>query len=74
MVLAGRERRSKLNLSDPVLPTWGKVIQESLAQGALNGSYYWVLEPVGLLMLLGLAFAMLGFAFDRILNPRLRKM
>jgi peptide/nickel transport system permease protein len=62
-----------LGLGDPVLPTWGKVIDDARANGALfQGQYYWVLEPSFLLMLTGLAFAMLGYSLDRIFNPRLR--
>ncbi|MBK8618630.1 MAG: ABC transporter permease [Anaerolineales bacterium] len=62
-----------LGLGDPVLPTWGKVIDDARANGALfQGQYYWVLEPSVLLMLTGLAFAMLGYSLDRIFNPRLR--
>ncbi len=61
-----------LNMSDPVLPTWGKVIKDALSFGALNGAYHWLLEPVGLLILTGFGFLMLGFALERILNPRLR--
>jgi len=62
-----------LGLGDPVLPTWGKIIDDAYQNGALfRGQYYWVLEPSVLLMLTGLAFAMVGFALDRIFNPRLR--
>jgi peptide/nickel transport system permease protein len=62
-----------LGLGDPVLPTWGKIIQDANANGALyRGYYYWVLEPATLLMITGLGFAMLGFALDRIFNPKLR--
>jgi len=62
-----------LGLGDPVLPTWGKVINDAFTDGALyQGRYYWVLEPAVLLMFTGLGFAMLGFALDRIFNPRLR--
>jgi peptide/nickel transport system permease protein len=62
-----------LGLGDPVLPTWGKVINDAFEDGALyQGRYYWVLEPAILLMITGLGFAMLGFALDRIFNPRLR--
>jgi peptide/nickel transport system permease protein len=62
-----------LGLGDPTLPTWGKIIDDSRANGALfQGFYYWVLEPSVLLMFTGLAFSMLGFALDRIFNPRLR--
>lgn len=62
-----------LGLGDPILPTWGKVINDAQANGALyKGLYYWVLEPAALLMVAGLAFAFLGFSLDRIFNPRLR--
>ncbi|NMC14956.1 MAG: ABC transporter permease [Chloroflexi bacterium] len=64
-----------LGLGDPTLPTWGKIIDDARANGALfQGWYYWVLEPSALLMITGLAFAMLGFSLDRIFNPRLRGM
>lgn len=52
-------------------PSWGRIIYEGLARGALYGSPFWVLEPMFLLLLTGLAFAMLGSALERILNPRI---
>lgn len=62
-----------LGLGDPVLPTWGKVLNDAFQNGALyKGYYYWVLQPSVLLMLTGLSFAMVGFALDQIFNPRLR--
>jgi peptide/nickel transport system permease protein len=62
------------NIYDPRYPTWGRVISEALTQGAMwGGSQYWVLEPISLLLLIGLAFALLGFALERILNPRLQE-
>jgi peptide/nickel transport system permease protein len=42
-----------------LLPVWG-------------GSLHWVPEPLGSLLMTGLAFALLGFALERILNPRLQ--
>jgi peptide/nickel transport system permease protein len=59
-------------VSTPYAPTWGRIIFDALGQGALHGYYFWVLEPVGLLLITSLAFAMLGYTLDRILNPRLR--
>jgi len=62
-----------LGLGDPVLPTWGKIINEARSNGALyQGLYYWVLEPSVLLIVTGLSFSLLGFSLDRIFNPRLR--
>lgn len=63
-----------LGLGDPTLPTWGKLINDAFVNSALyKGQYYWILEPAVLLMFTGLAFALLGFALDRIFNPRLRE-
>ncbi|MEM2245306.1 MAG: ABC transporter permease, partial [Thermofilum sp.] len=64
-----------LGLGDPLLPTWGKVINDAFENGAVyKGYYYWVLEPSALLILTGIAFALFGFALDRIVNPRLREL
>jgi peptide/nickel transport system permease protein len=64
-----------LGLGDPILPTWGKVINEARTNGALyQGLYYWMLEPAILLMLTGLAFSLLGYSLDRIFNPKLREL
>ncbi|MCJ7576541.1 MAG: ABC transporter permease [Dehalococcoidia bacterium] len=62
-----------LGLGDPLLPTWGKVLDGAVADGALlKGYYYWFLEPALLLMLLGIGFSLIGYSLDRIFNPRLR--
>jgi peptide/nickel transport system permease protein len=53
------------------LPTWGTVIYQAMTNGALYGSKYWVLEPLSLLLLTGVAFALFGSALERLLNPRL---
>lgn len=64
-----------LGLGDPILPTWGKLINDAQNnQATYTGLYYWILEPSFLLMITGLAFALLGFALDRIFNPRLREI
>ncbi|MCW4020697.1 MAG: ABC transporter permease [Candidatus Bathyarchaeota archaeon] len=66
---------SLLGLGDPYLPSWGKVIQDSYAGGALyKGYYYWVLEPAFMLILTAFAFSFLGFALDKIVNPKLREV
>jgi peptide/nickel transport system permease protein len=64
-----------LGLGDPILPTWGKVLYDAFQNGALyKGYYYWVLEPAAFLFLTGLGFAMVGFALDRVFNPKLRQI
>ncbi len=62
-----------LGLGDPVLPTWGKVLNDAFQSGALyKGYYHWVVMPSIFLIVTGLGFAMLGYTLDRIFNPRLR--
>ncbi len=62
-----------LGLGDPILPTWGKVLNDAFQSGALYKGYYnTVVLPSALLVLTGLGFAMLGYGLDRIFNPRLR--
>ncbi len=61
-----------LGVSDPYLPTWGKVIAEALNGQALQNAPHWILEPIALLVITSMAFALFGFALDRILNPTLR--
>jgi len=64
-----------LGLGDPVVPTWGKIINDAYTKGALHqGYYYWVLEPSFLLVLTSLGFALVGFALDKIFNPKLSEM
>ncbi len=64
-----------LGLADPRLPTWGKILYDAQHNGALYmGHYYWVIMPSLFLIITGLGFSMLGFALDRIFNPRLRRL
>ncbi len=60
-------------LSDPLLVSWGKILNEAFSAGATGqGKWGYVLAPGLCVMLLVLAFTFVGLAFDEILNPRLR--
>jgi peptide/nickel transport system permease protein len=61
-----------IGISDPTLPTWGRMIYEALENQAFQMHPHRILIPVALLVVTGLGFALLGLALDRILNPRLR--
>ena len=64
-----------LGLGDPILPTWGKVIYDARVNDALlMRDFHWIVQPSALLMLIGLGFALVGFALDRVFNPRLRTL
>lgn len=64
---------SYLGVSDPLLPTWGKLIASTLSLGVLTSSPHLVVAPFAMLFLTGFAFAMVGIALERILDPRLRE-
>jgi len=66
---------SLLGIGDPLIPTWGKIIEDAFRYGALyKGLYYWVLEPSFMLAITSIGFALLGFTLDKIFNPRLKEM
>ncbi len=62
-----------LEVSDPTLPTWGKLIVDALQYGTHSGDIHMLLIPAGLLMTMGVAFAMVGLSLERVLDPRLRE-
>jgi len=62
-----------LGMSDPVLPTWGKVIVEGFSHGIHAGHYHVFLEPLAFLFIVAFAFVLLGAALERIFQPRLRE-
>jgi len=65
---------SFLGLGDPVLPTWGAIIGEAYTQGALfYGWWWWIVFPSAGIIYTTIGFALLGYAFDKVLNPRLRE-
>ena len=62
-----------LGVSDPRLPTWGKLVVDALSSGVYREAYHLVLAPFLLLFLVGFAFALVGLALERIFDPRLRE-
>jgi peptide/nickel transport system permease protein len=62
-----------LEISDPTLPTWGKLIVDALEYGTHTGDIHMLLIPAAMLMMTGVAFAMVGLSLERVLDPRLRE-
>jgi peptide/nickel transport system permease protein len=62
-----------LGISDPRLPTWGRIIFDALKNQTFQYYPHRILIPVVLLLVTGLGFALLGMSLDRILNPHLRE-
>ncbi|MCS7363978.1 MAG: ABC transporter permease [archaeon GB-1867-035] len=64
---------SFLNLGDPSVPSWGRMLYSARYAGAFFRFMWWWIIPPGLaITFLALAFVLLGHALDEILNPRLR--
>lgn len=65
---------SFLGLGDPILPTWGNLMGAAYRANAIfNGYWWWIALPAAAIIFTTVAFALLGYSFDRVLNPRLRK-
>jgi peptide/nickel transport system permease protein len=53
--------------------SWGRILEESFAAGALTlGMWAWFVPPGLSVVLVVLAFTLMGAAFDEVLDPRLR--
>lgn len=62
-----------LGLGDPKVPSWGRTLGEAWNGGAILANAWWWLTPplIGVFMT-ALAFILIGYALDEIVNPRLR--
>ncbi|MFI9379663.1 ABC transporter permease [Kutzneria sp. NPDC052558] len=65
---------SFLGLGDPNSPSWGSMLHNALATGAVTARAWWYLLPPGVaIAVVVLAFMMCGRALEAVLNPRLRE-
>lgn len=63
---------SFLGFSDPNRMSWGRILQSATRIGGGMLNWWWVVFPGLCIGLLAMAFILLGFALDDILNPKLR--
>jgi peptide/nickel transport system permease protein len=62
---------SFLGLGDPTAVSWGTVLDEAFAGGAISAGAWWYLGPPGIcVVLVVLAFNLIGRALEDILDPR----
>jgi peptide/nickel transport system permease protein len=63
-----------LGLGDPTRASWGKTLQEAYDAGAITRNAWWYYLPAGIgIVVVVLAFTMVGRALEEILDPRLRE-
>jgi peptide/nickel transport system permease protein len=64
---------SLLGLGDATIVSWGQILESALTQGAvINKLWWWVIPPGLMIALMGMSFAFLGTALDKILHPKLK--
>ncbi|HUX37339.1 MAG TPA: ABC transporter permease [Rectinemataceae bacterium] len=64
---------SLLGLGDSTIVSWGQILEAALTQGAvINNLWWWVIPPGLAIALMGMSFAFLGTALDKILHPKLK--
>lgn len=64
---------SLIGLGDPSIVTWGQILHDAAIGNAVNGNLWWWVVPPGLMIaLLGMSFAFIGTAMDKILHPKLK--
>ena len=63
-----------LGLGDPVSVSWGTMLHYAFVTGAAGRGAWWYLIPPGIgIVLVVLAFTLIGHTLDKIMNPRLRE-
>ena len=60
-----------LGFYDPNRMSWGRMLHEVFVAGATR-NWWWILPPGLCIALIAVAFILLGYALDEILNPKLR--
>ena len=61
-----------LGVGNPDVVSWGSMIYWSQQFGFYSGDWWWVLAPGVAISLLTVGFALMGYSFEEVMNPRLR--
>ncbi len=65
---------SFLGLGDPTRISWGSMLEGAFGVGAMTTGSWWYIVPPGIcVVLVVLAFTLIGQALEEIFNPRLRR-
>ena len=74
IAILSESQLSFLGLGDPKSKSWGTDDRGSVpARRALPARWWWLMAPSLCIVLVVLAFTMIGFAMDEIINPRIRE-
>lgn len=71
IVILSETTLSFLGLGDPLAPSWGAILDRAFSSGAVSRGAWWYVLPPGIcVVLVVLAFTLVGRAMERILDPR----
>jgi len=60
-----------IGLGDPTSPSWGQILNSAQAAGAPGlGAWWYIVPPAACVVLVVLAFTLVGNALDDVLNPK----
>ena len=63
---------SFLGLGDPTRTSWGQILHNAFVSGAVGNGYWWYFLPPGIgIVVVVLAFSLIGQSLERVLNPKL---
>ncbi|MFW9780640.1 MAG: ABC transporter permease [Candidatus Heimdallarchaeota archaeon] len=64
-----------LGLTPFGIVSWGRMLQASYSEGALNNGAWWFIIPPGaVIVALSMGFIFIGYATDKAMNPRHRRL
>jgi peptide/nickel transport system permease protein len=62
---------SFIGLGDPFQPSWGQILNQAESTGAPGlGAWWYIAPPAACVVLVVLAFTLVGNALDDVLNPK----
>jgi peptide/nickel transport system permease protein len=65
---------SFLGLGDPLAPSWGALLDRAFSSGAVSRGAWWFVLPPGIaVVVVVLAFTLVGRALERIVDPRMAR-
>ncbi len=71
IVILSETTLSFLGLGDPQAPSWGALLDRAFSSGAVSRGAWWYVLPPGIcVVLVVLAFTLVGRAMERIVDPR----
>ena len=70
IVILSETTLSFLGLGDPLAPSWGSLLDRAFSSGAVSSGAWWYVLPPGIcVVLVVLAFTLVGRATERIVDP-----